>query len=208
MLDGIKLHLWVTCEKKKEKMWKYNLRNTIQIFCIGFVSAGVFLWVRLSGQLVRKWRHILILSVTGHPQQYGTEPGGDVKAMTSAKAPATPCKCCSMKSSSSIPSCMWAAHHIDHYLKKKEKKKVFYPFSDSQSWRGRWMTNWRCCTKKDVQSLTMWIYKQTSMMRLEHYGNTFMDFRHPYCDLYVSSCFLKVNICFFVCFFYTLDSLS
>lgn len=40
---------------------------------------GVFFWIGLSRELLWQRRDFFVLSVTGHPQQYGTQPGGDVK---------------------------------------------------------------------------------------------------------------------------------
>lgn len=43
------------------------------------VCLGVILWVGLSRELLGQRRDFFVLPVTGHPQQYGTQPGGDVK---------------------------------------------------------------------------------------------------------------------------------
>lgn len=83
------------------------------------VFTGIFLWVGVSGELFRQWCDVSVLPATGHPQQYGTEPGGDVKRGFKSHLPILQ----GQLQHDLWSPCMWPAHH---FIWTREKKIISF----------------------------------------------------------------------------------
>lgn len=185
------------------------LNLTSDLWHLFSVLTGVFLWVGVSWELFGQRRDFSVLPVTGHPQQYGTKPGGDVKqslgippslsARTIAAWSVTPPPACDqLITSSKLQRGNWPPPPHTHTQEKERKPPLTQVFclwsSDWQKLRKQLLHDWygqrllyRSPSNGYTEAKLSWGKKKIQTGRHFLAGTEFWTFN---CE-HIVSCFLR-----------------